>query len=540
MPNTIKYNTGIEANALKIDNFHMGTGDVAKGPTSSTGFYNGINPPIGGYTIYQNKASQGPSIICPSNNADLILVTNGIAGASYTTINECFDYFIGQSDKFVMQHTTNSSITQGLALNLDAAQVTSYPRSGIIWYDLSAESNNGVLTSGPTFDSDGYLVFDGVDDYVEVEGPGVSGYSNAFSMGIWFRIDSLATWDNGFKSNIFSIAGSYAGQYGLYKDNNDRFGIQLRDSNSTITATVSGNSKGIWYNLVATWDGSTTLKLYRNGELVSTNNTGGITGSPDSSNLNIAGARAFGGNIGNAFKGDIASCNYYFKYELSADEVLQNYYGAPYIPSGAKIILNRAQNGATIQEFGWKTDLAQVYDNIENWGYANSDLNGDFDSLTNFTYCLWIHCFSHHTNYSQTCFYKYAGTTTAVVRLYDFGNYNGNGAQANNRFYANRGGSWGSISGNFTMNVGETAFICLQYDSENGGNLWKNGVKISTGTGSGTIATNTSSLGIITPEYGDEQYTRIQEAYVYTETLTDQQIKGLYQSTKMKYSNGGV
>ena len=51
MANSIKYNTSNESNALTIDNMHIGTGDIPKGPTSSTGFYNGINPPNGGYTI---------------------------------------------------------------------------------------------------------------------------------------------------------------------------------------------------------------------------------------------------------------------------------------------------------------------------------------------------------------------------------------------------------------------------------------------------------------------------------------------------------
>ena len=65
MPNTIKFTSNTEANALRAGKCHIGVRDVSKGPTSSTGFYNGINPPSSGYTIYQDKASQGPSIICP-------------------------------------------------------------------------------------------------------------------------------------------------------------------------------------------------------------------------------------------------------------------------------------------------------------------------------------------------------------------------------------------------------------------------------------------------------------------------------------------
>ena len=90
MPNPIKYNTGAETLALQKGNFWIGTGAVGKGPTSITGYYNGITPPSGGYTIYLNKASGGPSIYCPADNSQLISLTNSIAGASYTTTQQCF------------------------------------------------------------------------------------------------------------------------------------------------------------------------------------------------------------------------------------------------------------------------------------------------------------------------------------------------------------------------------------------------------------------------------------------------------------------
>ena len=42
MPNPIKYNLSAETLALKKGNFYIGTGDVDKGPTESTGYWNGI------------------------------------------------------------------------------------------------------------------------------------------------------------------------------------------------------------------------------------------------------------------------------------------------------------------------------------------------------------------------------------------------------------------------------------------------------------------------------------------------------------------
>ena len=88
MPNSFKYNLSAESNSLKKGNFYIGIGDVDKGPTSSTGFWNGINPPSGGYSVYVNKASGGPSIQVCANDYALITLTNRIASTSNTTIDE--------------------------------------------------------------------------------------------------------------------------------------------------------------------------------------------------------------------------------------------------------------------------------------------------------------------------------------------------------------------------------------------------------------------------------------------------------------------
>jgi hypothetical protein len=141
--------------ALKKGNFYIGTGDVGKGPTNVTGYYNGITPPSGGYTIYLNKASGGPSIYTASNDTQLISLTNTIAGASYTTVNECFNYYNGQSDKLCVNRDYESIVTDGLIFNLDANFIASYPRNGTDVYDLSGKGNDGTLINGVGFTNSG-------------------------------------------------------------------------------------------------------------------------------------------------------------------------------------------------------------------------------------------------------------------------------------------------------------------------------------------------------------------------------------------------
>ncbi len=80
-------------------------------------------------------------------------------------------------------------ITNGLILELDAANRKSYPGSGTTWTDLSGNGNTGTLTNGPTFSSanGGSIVFDGVDDYVNCGNASSLNFerTNSFSFCFW-------------------------------------------------------------------------------------------------------------------------------------------------------------------------------------------------------------------------------------------------------------------------------------------------------------------------------------------------------------------
>jgi surface protein len=71
------------------------------GPTSDTGFYNRIQPPEGGYTLYLNKESNGPSIYVFTGNTELLNFCNNSLGASQTDIIGTLDWIGTQNDYFV-------------------------------------------------------------------------------------------------------------------------------------------------------------------------------------------------------------------------------------------------------------------------------------------------------------------------------------------------------------------------------------------------------------------------------------------------------
>jgi hypothetical protein len=219
MPNPVKYSTSSESLALKKGNFWVGTGDVSKGPTSTTGFWNGITPPAGGYTVYLNKATQGPSIYTCSNDTDLIVLTNKIAGASFSTAAQALAWYNTQSDKMVMNIDYPPIVTNGLTVNLDVTNVLSYPNSGNDWYDLSGNSNNGGLGIGSpsfsTFDGKRSIRFSNLNKYVyspPYDGfvlstnPGISASGTSFTFEAWFYQVS-----SGSQTVILSNAGGCDG-----------------------------------------------------------------------------------------------------------------------------------------------------------------------------------------------------------------------------------------------------------------------------------------------------------------------------------------
>jgi hypothetical protein len=321
MSNPIKYSTGSESLALKKGNFYIGTGDVGKGPTSTTGYYNGITPPSGGYAIYLNKETGGPSIYTASNDAQLISLTNSIAGQSYTTVNECLVYFAGQTDKMVLNRNYEGIVTDGLIFNLDAGFTPSYPKSGTLWYDLTTNTNNGTLTNNPTFSSNdgGTMIFDGADDYVVIPQTSTFNLSGLqFSINIWFNSYS---WTSVWQAIFTKGDDSWRiHRYSSVSPVRIAFGTSSLSVVDTFTSTIFNTNT--WYNVTCIYDG-VSKKIYVNGIL--DNNTA-VTGTLSNGSWppNIGRNAQFPGSSFRYFHGSVPIAQIYNR-ALSADEVLQNY-----------------------------------------------------------------------------------------------------------------------------------------------------------------------------------------------------------------------
>ena len=314
MPNVIASATTISNGTLKRNNFLIGVNtSVIYGPTSSTGFWNGVVPPTSGYTVYAQKTVNGPSIRTASNNNELITIAKQYGGTNINTIYDALNYFNGQSNNLVTNIDYPNIVTSGLTLIIDSGYVPSYPTTGTTWYDLSGNVNDGTLVNSPTFNSsnNGYFTFNGTTQAATLTSLNLQ---QNFTLDGWFNPSVL----NGF---VMFGQGTTSANQGLHiwytTNTNIRFGMYANDTDFTVS-TSTGN----WYNIVCTYNNSSpyTKQLYLNG----VEQAGSIVGAAayaGSGTFRLGATYSSSGEYGN---GSYAGMKMYNRI-LSATEVLQNY-----------------------------------------------------------------------------------------------------------------------------------------------------------------------------------------------------------------------
>jgi Concanavalin A-like lectin/glucanases superfamily len=159
---------------------------------------------------------------------------------------------------------TNLILT-GLVLRYEIADSVSYPGSGITVTDLQGNSN-ATLVNDPAY-SDGYLTFDGVNDYLMT--------STSLASKVATDITSISMWaypmDNGV---LLSERGEASLDSGWHDSQMEmvggtmKFGMWNGAGISTITSTIA-TPLNAWYNFTIVYDG-TKLIAYVNGSSAGT------------------------------------------------------------------------------------------------------------------------------------------------------------------------------------------------------------------------------------------------------------------------------
>jgi len=376
MPNAIKYSTSAQSLALKKGNYWIGTGDVEKGPTQSTDYWNGITPPSGGYTIYLNKDSQGPSILCPSSDSNLINLTNSISGQNFSTIGTALNWYNTQTDKMVFNIDYEPIITNGLVLNLDPGFTPSYPKGGTSWYDISSGGNNGTLINGTSFNEvgGGSMVFDGIDDYISTTYSGITG-TNPRTVSIWFRPEitqnkNLLGYGTPSSMRMWDVI-LYDGLVGVH--------LYVSGAEAGTPYTV-----GVWQNIVFTFN-YPTITSYMNGVLKTTYTNSNINTGTD--------------NLLSIARGVFASYYYYnglmgpiqiYNRSLTDQEVLQNYNAIKnrYIFTSTWNTANTSSGSSTSTQVKLPLVSSGTYNMLVDWG------DGTTDTITTWNQAQTTHTYS--------------------------------------------------------------------------------------------------------------------------------------------------
>jgi hypothetical protein len=321
MSNPIKYSTGSETLALKKGNFYVGTNDVNKGPTSSTGYFDGVTPSSNQYVIYYNKSGSNRIYYC-TNGDQVYLITNRLKGQNLTTLETALNYIATQSDMMCTNINYEPIVTDGLVLSLDPGFIPSYTTSGTTWYNMS-DTVNGTLINSPTFSTNdgGIFVLDGTDDYFN--------FGNNFNITTGpFTIEYFAKPTSGavqyakiISKGTFQQPG-WSAYFGRDPANN-QYSIVLQYSNNsggTISFNTAANvSLNVFYHVVYTRDTNNTLSTYLNGSFV--RSSANVTANFTSSYSYVIGRSTIGAEN---FKGSVGVVRQYNR-ALTSAEVLQNY-----------------------------------------------------------------------------------------------------------------------------------------------------------------------------------------------------------------------
>jgi len=221
-------------------------------------------------------------------------------------------------------------VTNGLVLNLDAANPRSYPQpyNGTTWFDISGNSRNGTLTNGPTYNSanGGSIVFDGGDDYVDTSYITSIG-TNEFTYCAWVKFSASQQGAiiikrigaPSYQQLSLFIAGDSGG-------NTPGVKFAFNDVSTTsllrIGITTQSYNDNKWHYVVLTRNSTSTF-LYIDGTL-STSATSTSINLSSNSKLFIGRSGDNQTVAGLPLNGSLANIMLYNK-QLSSQEVLQNF-----------------------------------------------------------------------------------------------------------------------------------------------------------------------------------------------------------------------
>jgi len=209
-------------------------------------------------------------------------------------------------------------VTNGLVLALDAAKKDSYPGSGTVWRDISGNGNNGTLTNGPTFNSDGggSIALDGTNDYINFPSVTTSSLglntSNGATLCCWINLKLLSRWTGVFTFWVNNNVCDFG--WDIYPGNI----VRTWKNNNYVGSGPSLTSYSDTWTYFVLVSNSTNLLFYANGNLIESRSVSGNLNTTSNSKLTL-------GDHWDDPAQMKASLVQIYNRALPSTEVLQNY-----------------------------------------------------------------------------------------------------------------------------------------------------------------------------------------------------------------------
>lgn len=346
-------------------------------------------------------------------------------------------------------------------------------------YDLSGNNKHGTLTNGPTFNSNGYIVFDGNDDYISILNPlNQSNLTQVWSVTALVRLNAgtggpqYIIGPNGLNNGV--AADWYNAGPLLY----------LNGGTNDYYTYGSGYIGGTgWNHLTYLFDNSTGFRqIYKNGILI-----GNSAGPNNTSTPSGQGATWTLGQMA----GSISSIQVYNRV-LSSTELSQNYYKGPIVTSGLTYMWDAGnlvsyESGSTtaynLAGSKYATLTNGVGFNKANGGHWTFDGSDDAIFIEGSLYSFSL---NQNVNWTVNAWIK--TTTTAAVEYGGGILSNSNGGPVYSNLQVNNGriaythynNSWQTHRGLKTVNDGKWHLLTWANIGNGNMNLYVDGVFDST------------------------------------------------------------
>lgn len=416
-PNVIKWSTATQSGVLRKGNFYLGVTDRDYGPTVDTGYWSGITPPSDGYTLYLNKAENGPSIYTAADDSQLIGLVNSLYATNSTTIDQAITYVNAISDAVVVNKNYEPIVTDGLVLNLDAGFVSSYPRGGTGWNDISNTSLLGTIFNGASYSSDS-ISFDGVDDSCTLPNSSSISFTTNFTLEIRIKLNTY--------KDIAIVMGKGDGggiitRYNyMFIGTGISFYFRVANSTTGINSPVVSSSNfptGRWAIITGVLD-SEKIRLYLNGAEIQSGNTRTINPATNTDPLYISSSQY-------SLNGSISTCRIYNR-ALTPYEIYLNY--ASRLPSnlvidGSKFktswisLANLTSTTANSVLAPDGTLTATLFERVSVASQGHAQLRQNIDLIPNTTYSVSF--WARRVSLTQRIDFEFADNPFQITNLTD-------------------------------------------------------------------------------------------------------------------------